>query len=103
MTDEMEPRKGLAFGLQVGFGFLLPIVSLAIGGFGLIVSGGIAGQWSSLGVVVSGVLGLLVFLGGVWLASKRGWRGFLLGLLLAGALVVLLIGTCFFMIARISR
>ena len=103
MTEEPVPKKGLPYGAQVAFGFLLPIGALALGCLGLIVTGGMAGQWSSLGVIISGVAGLFLFLGGVALASKRGWKGFLLGLLLAGALLLLLIGTCFAMLWRLGR
>jgi hypothetical protein len=97
---EPEPPKGLPYGMQVAFGFLLPLGTLALLFLGLAVTGAMAGRWSGLGVVIAGALSVLGFLGGLALASRRGWKGVVLGLVLFGALFVLLLGACFILVAR---
>jgi hypothetical protein len=101
-VTEPEPPKpsGLPYGVQVAFGFFLPLGTLALLFLGLAVTGGMAGQWSGLGVVIAGAVSLLGFLGGLALASRRGWKGVVLGLVLFGALFLLLVGACFFLVAR---
>ena len=102
-TPPPAGKRGMPFGVQVGFGFFLPAVAALVYFVVIVLSSRMQGAWSSAGVFLGGVVGLLVFLGGVWLAVRRGWRGVLFGLLLCGAVVLLLIGACFLMVSKMFR
>jgi hypothetical protein len=97
------PPSRTTFGLQVAYGFLLApfafLVQMLVAGVFSTLKGG----WSGPGMFVSGVVGMLVLLAGIWLAIRRRWRGVLHGFLLLGALVLLLIGACFVMLAKVGR
>jgi hypothetical protein len=98
-----DPGSKARFGLQVAFGFFLPVVACLVSWCGMIATGAIGRQWSSLGIFLSGILGVLTLAAGLWLATQRRWKGALLGLILFGAAVVLLIGACFAMISGLGR
>jgi len=95
-----EPGRTIPFGLQVAYGFFLPAVACLVTYLGIVFSVGVAGRWSSIGIFAAGGVGLLLLLAGIWLATKRGWKGAALGILLFAALILLLIGLCFAMLAR---
>jgi hypothetical protein len=85
------------------FGFLLPAVACCVTLLGLFVTGRVAGHWSSIGVFVSGVPGLLTLGGGIWLASRQGWRGAWLGFVIYAALTLLVYGVCYRVLGLGSR
>ena len=97
------PGSKARFGLQVAFGFFLPVVVWFVWSCGMIATGAIGPRWSSLGIFLSGTLGVLTFAAGVWFATQRRWKGVLLGLILFGAVVLLLIGVCFAMFSGFGR
>jgi len=98
-----EPGSKARLGLQVAFGFFLPVVAWLVSWCGMTATGALGRQWSSLGIFLSGILGVLTLAAGIWLATRRRWKGALLGLVLFGAVVVLLIGVCFAMMSGFGR
>ena len=98
-----ESGSKARFGLQVAFGFFLPVVAWLVSWCGMFAAGAMGRQWSSLGIFLSGTLGVLTFAAGVWFATRRRWKGVLPGLILFGAVVLLLIGVCFAMFSGFGR
>jgi hypothetical protein len=93
--------RKLPFMKQVALGFLLPTLATGVVFLGISLSGSIFGRWSALGVFLSGVLGVLVLVGGLRFAVRRLGKGVFLGLLLFAGLAVLMIGGCFAMMGRL--
>jgi hypothetical protein len=93
----------LAYGLQVAYGFFLPAVAWTVAALGQGVFGWLVGRWFPAGMFISGVLGILTLVAGVRLAMQRSWRGVLLGFILFGAVILLLIGLCFAILAGLGK
>ena len=80
----------------VPVGFCIPIIAcMAFAWVGATTSP-LFGSDSSLDNILAGVVGAGILGFGLRFGWKAGRRGILLGMLLSSALIVLLIGSCFF-------
>jgi len=91
------------FGAQFAAGFLLPIAVLLVSCVATMLGSAVPGPWRRVVSLVCSAVVVGLFLGGLVLAARKGWKGVLLGLALFGSLVALLIGACFAIVFLISK
>lgn len=98
MNPKLPPaRTILSFGLQVLFGFVLPPAALGLTFLIMSLGNQLGPKWAAVFAFAAGIAGVCAFAGGIALAVRGRWKGMVLGLVLFGAVILLLIAACFAM------